>query len=305
MRSSAPGWTSLRGQIAFTEATGMRLAPYSELVVLALRGSEGEASALIGATIRQAADWGQGLAALVAHWAAAILYNGLGRYEDACEAALEASSDRLDVFAAVWALPELIEVSARRGAAEVAREALQRLAETTRPAGTDFGLGVEARSRALLSEGEAAERLYREAIDRLGRTRLRPELARAQLLYGEWLRREGRRVDARVQLPTAHELFAGMGMEAFGERAHRELVATGEKVRKRNAETRDELTPQEWQIARLARDGLSNPEIGARLFLSPRTVEWHLRKVFSKLGISSRRELADALPSSDSQLVPA
>jgi DNA-binding CsgD family transcriptional regulator len=290
---------------AVTEATRVHLAPYTELVVLALRGSEGDASALIAATIRQAADRGQGLAAVVARWAAAILYNGLGRYEDARQAALEASSDRLDMFAAVWALPELIEATARLGAAEVAREALERLAETTRPAGTDFGLGVEARSRALLSEGEAAEGLYREAIDRLGRTRLRPELARAHLLYGEWLRREGRRKDARAHLRTAHRMFTDIGMEAFAERAGRELQATGETVRKRRAETRDELTAQERQIARLACDGLSNPEIGARLFLSPRTVEWHLRKVFAKLGIHSRRELAAALPSSDSELVPA
>ena len=158
-------------------------------------------------------------------------------------------------------------------------------------------------SRALLSEGEDAERLYREAIERLGRTRLRPELARAHLLYGEWLRRENRRVDARAQLRAAHELFVSIGMEAFAERARGELLATGEKVRKRTVETRDELTPQERQIAGLARDGLSNPEIGARLFLSPRTVEWHLRKVYAKLGIRSRRELADALPSSDSELV--
>ena len=168
---------------------------------------------------------------------------------------------------------------------------------------TDWALGMQARSRAMLSEGEAAERLYREAIERLGRTRLRPELARAHLLYGEWLRRENRRVDARAQLRAAHDLFVTIGMEAFAERARGELLATGERVRKRTAETRDELTPQELQIARLARDGLSNPEIGARLFLSPRTVEWHLRKVFSKLGIRSRQELSRALPSSDSELV--
>ena len=156
-----------------------------------------------------------------------------------------------------------------------------------------------------MSEGEAAEHLYREAIERLGRTRLRPDLARAHLLYGEWLRREHRRVDARAQLRAAHDLFVRIGMEAFAERAQGELLATGEKVRKRSAETRDELTPQELQIARLARDGLSNPEIGARLFLSPRTVEWHLRKVFAKLGLHSRQELSRALPSSDSELVPA
>ena len=165
------------------------------------------------------------------------------------------------------------------------------------PAGTDFALGLEARSRALLSDGETAERLYREAIDRLGRKPRRPELARSRLLYGEWLRREGRRVDARAQLRVAHDQFTSIGMEAFAERARKELLATGEKVRKRTVETRDDLTAQERQIAELARDGLSNPEIGARLFLSPRTVEWHLRKVFGKLGIRSRYELAGALRS--------
>ena len=172
-------------------------------------------------------------------------------------------------------------------------------------AGTDSALGVLARSRALLSEGAAADALYREAIERLGRTRLRPELARAHLLYGEWLRRENRRVDAREQLRTAHEMLVAIGMEAFAERARKELQATGEKVRKRTVETRDDLTAQERQIARLARDGLSNPEIGARLFLSPRTVEWHLHNVFGKLGIRSRRELADVLASSASQLAQA
>jgi ATP/maltotriose-dependent transcriptional regulator MalT len=196
----------------------------------------------------------------------------------------------------VWALPELVEATARVGDTRLAREALERLAATTQPAGTDFALGIEARSRALVSDGATAEELYREAIDRLGRTQLRPELARAQLLYGEWLRRQGRRVDAREQLRTAHDLLVAVGMEAFAERARRELVATGEKVRQRSPETHEELTAQEGQIARLARDGLSNPEIGARLFLSARTVEWHLRKVFTKLGISSRRQLRAALP---------
>jgi DNA-binding NarL/FixJ family response regulator len=166
-------------------------------------------------------------------------------------------------------------------------------------------LGIAARARALLSEGESAERLYQEAIERLGRTRLRPDLARARLLYGEWLRRAHRRVDARAQLRAAHDQFTSIGMDAFAERALTELQATGERVRKRAAEARDDLTAQERQIAQLARDGLSNPEIGARLFLSARTVEWHLRKVFTKLGIRSRRELAEALPVSEPQLVPA
>jgi ATP/maltotriose-dependent transcriptional regulator MalT len=177
------------------------------------------------------------------------------------------------------------------------------LREITQDGGTNWGLGIAARCGALLSEGEAADSLYREAIERLGRTRLRPELARAHLVYGEWLRREGRRVDARAQLRTAHEMLAGMGMEAFAERARKELLATGEKARKRTVETRDDLTAQERQIAGLARDGLSNPDIGARLFLSPKTVEWHLHKVFGKLGIRSRHELATALQSSGAELV--
>jgi len=180
--------------------------------------------------------------------------------------------------------------------AGLAGEALDQLSGWTQAGGTDWGLGVEARCRALLSDGEAADCLYQEAIDRLGRTRLRPELARAHLLYGEWLRREGRRADARAQLRTAHEMFAAIGMLAFAERARRELQAAGETVRKRTGGTHGQLTPQEAQIARLARSGLSNPQIAAQLFLSPRTVQYHLAKVFSKLEISSRRELERALP---------
>jgi ATP/maltotriose-dependent transcriptional regulator MalT len=195
----------------------------------------------------------------------------------------------------MWVVPELVEAAARGGEAELARDALERLAETTRPCRTEFALGIEARCRALLSDGAAADDLYREAIERLRRTRLRPELARAHLLYGEWLRRENRRVDAREQLRTAHEMLAAIGMGAFAERARKELQATGENVRKRTADTRDDLTAQERQMARLARDGLSNPEISTRLFLSSRTVEWHLHNVFTKLGIRSRRELASAL----------
>jgi len=187
----------------------------------------------------------------------------------------------------------------------VAEDALEQLTAITRAGGTDWGLGLEARSRALLSELDAAEPLYREAVERLGRTRVRGEHARAHLLYGEWLRRDGRRMDAREQLRTAHRMFADMGMEAFAERARRELQATGGKVRRRTVETRDELTAQEAQIARLACDGLSNPEIGARLFLSPRTVEWHLKKVFTKLGISSRMALHDALPTAHREPAPA
>src|SRR5580658_11037547 len=200
---------------------------------------------------RSDAATGQGIAVTYAHWAAAILNNGLGRYADALAAAQYASQEPPALYMSMWALPELVEAAARCGNSQLAAEALERLAETTRPGGTDFGLGIEARSRALVSEGPAAEGLYREAIDRLGRTQLRPELARAHLVYGEWLRRAGRRTDAREQLREAYEMLAMMGVEGFAERARRELVATGETVRKRRAETKAELTAQETQIARL------------------------------------------------------
>ena len=283
-------------------ATGSPIAPYTLLRLRSLQGSEAEASTLIAGAIERDAAGGQGLAAAWAQWAAAVLYNGLGRYEEAASAAVEATSNNFEPWVSMWALYELVEAAARAGNRELASDALERLEEATHPCGTDFALGIEARSRALLSEGETAERLYREAIERLDRTLLRPELARAHLLYGEWLRREGRRVNAREHLHAAHDMLTAIGMEAFAERARRELLATGEKVRKRTVETRDELTAQERQIARLARDGVSNSEIAARLFLSPRTVEWHLRNVFSKLGIRSRYELPSALPASDSEL---
>jgi DNA-binding CsgD family transcriptional regulator len=286
-------------------AIGSPIAPYTLLRLRALQGHEAEGSRLIAATIERAAGAGQGLATAWAHWAAAVLYNGLGRYEEALCSAKQATANPHEPWVSMWALPELIEAAVRIRSVELARRTLERLAQTTQPSGTDFALGIEARSRALLSRRGAAEELYREAIQRLGRTRLRPELARAHLLYGEWLRREQRRVHAREQLRAAHEQFTSIGMEGFAERARRELMATGEKVRKRSVETRDELTAQERQIAQMARDGLSNAEIGARLFVSPRTVEWHLRKVFAKIGIHSRRELATAMRGSDSELLPA
>jgi DNA-binding CsgD family transcriptional regulator/tetratricopeptide (TPR) repeat protein len=281
---------------AVCAATGARSAPFAAMLMASLRGDHAEAAPLIEATIAEAGARGQGIAATYAHWAAAILNNGLGRYQKALAAAQYASQETPALYTSMWALPELVEAAARCGNSQLAAEALARLAETTRPGGTDFGLGIEARSRALVSEGATAEGLYREAIDRLGRTQLRPELARAHLLYGEWLRRAGRRTDAREHLREAYEMLTAMGVEGFAGRARRELLATGENVRKRRVETAGDLTAQEAQIARLARDGLSNLEISSQLFLSPRTVEWHLRKVFAKLDIGSRKQLHGALP---------
>jgi DNA-binding CsgD family transcriptional regulator len=286
-------------------ATGSPMARYTSIRLLALQGREAEASHEIASAIELATASGQGMAAAWARWAAAVLYNGLARYEEAAVEARQATSDTLNPWMEMWAMPEVVEAAARSGDVDLAGEALDRLAKTTTPSGTDWALGIEARCRALVSAGADAERLYEEAIERLGRTRLRPELARARLLYGEWLRRSSRRVEARTQLRAAHELFEVIGMDAFAERAARELQATGETVRRRTPETRDDLTAQERQIAELARDGLSNPEIGARLFLSPRTVEWHLRKVFAKLGLRSRRELAKALTACEAELVSA
>jgi DNA-binding CsgD family transcriptional regulator len=282
---------------AVREATGSRAAPFTAMMLAALRGHQAQATSLIEATIAEATAGGQGIAVAYAHWAAAILANGLGRYEEALANASAASEDLSTAYVSMWALPELIEAAARAGQPDVARQALDRLAGHTRAGGTDFGLGIAARSRALLSEGQTAQNLYQEAIDRLGRTRLRPELARARLLYGEWLRREHRRVDARVQLRAAHDILDSIGMGAFAERARRELAATGETARRRTPDTLTTLTAQEAHIARLAVDGQTNPEIGALLFISARTVEWHLSKIFGKLGVGSRRELRQALAS--------
>ena len=275
-------------------ATGSRQVPFAAAMLAAFRGREAEATPLIQATLEQAAAGGQGGTVPGAHWVAAVLHNGLGRYEEALAAARQAREHE-HAFTSAWALPELIEAAARTESMRTASDALDLLAESARAGGTDWGLGIEARCRALLSEGEEAERLYLEAIGRLGRTRLRPDLARAHLLYGEWLSRQQRRGEARGPLRTAHDMLEAIGMEAFAARARRELQATGETARKRTVATRIELTAQEAQIARLARDGLSNPEIGARLFLSPRTVQYHLGKVFTKLDITSRSQLQRVL----------
>ncbi len=286
------------------EATGISSAPYGALILEAWRGNPDETRPLIEMTLREVGARGEGIGVAISDYARAVLCNGLGQYEEALTAACSASEYQ-EVVAENWGLSELIEPATRTGRTDLATEALNRLATKSRAAGTGWALGIEARSRALLSEGDHAEGLYEEAIGHLGPTRVRAELARAHLLYGEWLRREGRRIDARAQLHAAHDEFTSIGMEAFAERARKELLATGERPRKRTVEMRDDLTAQERQIAQLARDGLSNPEIGARLFLSPRTVEWHLRKVFTKLAIRSRHELAAALPSSESGLVSA
>ena len=280
-----------------TQATGIRIAPYGAMLLAALRGREADSSALLGAAIEDAAAVGQGFGVQWGQFVKAILFNALGRYEQALALADRASQDTPELFISSWALAELIEAASRTGELQQGTAALERLIKDTTAAGTDWGLGIAARSRALLCECEQAESFHREAIERLGRTRLRPELARAHLLYGEWLRREKRRVDARKHLRIAHEMLIAIGMEAFAERARRELVATGETVRKRTVETSEDLTPHETHIAQLACDGLSNPEIGARLFISPRTVEWHLRHVFAKLGIRGRIGLHDALAS--------
>jgi DNA-binding CsgD family transcriptional regulator len=227
----------------------------------------------------------------VIEWATALLHNGCGRYAEALAAARRGCEyDDVGLFA--WALVELIEAGVRSGETDAACAALDRLSARTRASGTDWALGIEACSRALVSDAGEAEPLYGEAIERLGRSRGVVHLARARLLFGEWLRREGRRVDAREQLRTAHDMLTGIGAEGFAERARHELLATGETARSRSDDARDVLTPQEAHIARLARDGLSNPEIGAQLFISPRTVQYHLRKVFLKLDITSRNQLS-------------
>jgi ATP/maltotriose-dependent transcriptional regulator MalT len=282
------------------KATGIRVVPVGALMVSAWLGTDPlQTTDLIRAAISEARSRGAGIAIAASEYAYAVLCNGLGDYEEAAAAALRATGDPTTELSITyyynWALAELVEAAMRAGQVEVAEDALHRLERRARSSGTNWARGVEARSRALLTQELGADALYREAIDHLGRTRVRAESARAHLLYGEWLRRTRRRMDARAELTKAHEMFTAMGMAAFAERARRELVATGATARRRSVNTREALTPQELLIAGLARDGHSNPEIGAQLFISARTVEWHMRQVFTKLDINSRGQLWQAL----------
>jgi DNA-binding CsgD family transcriptional regulator/tetratricopeptide (TPR) repeat protein len=284
---------------AITAATGHAPLKYHSVLLAAYRGGEAEALKLIESAIVHGTARGEGRVVGLTGYSKAVLYNGLSRYEDAFAAA-RVACDHEDLGLYGWCLIELVEAGARADERDAAAAALRQLEERAVNAGTDWAIGILARSRALLADDLTAESAYLEAIERLGQTRIAIHLARAHLVYGEWLRRCNRRVDARTQLNTAHEMFATMGAEAFGERARRELLVTGRKVSKRSskgsAASGGELTAQESQIARLAGEGLTNPEIAAQLFISTHTVEWHLRKVFAKLGISSRRQLRGATP---------
>ncbi|MES9538014.1 AAA family ATPase [Actinomadura sp. NPDC000600] len=279
---------------AILKVTGHAHFGFASNLLMSWRGGV-EAPARFDAAVERTLAWGEGRAISGGHFGSALVYNALGRYQDALARA-ERACEHDDLGLTGFALMELVEAAAYGNAPETATTALRQLEERTTAAGTDWALGVLARSKALLSDGEAADLLYREAIEHLERSRAAAYLARTHLVFGEWLRRENRRLDAREHLRTAYEMLQDFGAQGFADRARRELLATGETVRKRTAGTPDGLTPQESQIARLARKGLSNPEIGAQLFLSPRTVEYHLSKVFSKLAITSRRQLAQALP---------
>jgi RNA polymerase sigma factor (sigma-70 family) len=280
---------------AATEATGNNLGPYAAVGLVALRGREAEAASLIESSRAEMTLRGEGIGISVLDWAEAVLYNGLGRYDQASAAARKVAEHPQSLALSSWGIVELIEAAVRAGTPELAADAHRRLVEMTRVSGTDWGLGIAARSRALFVEGRRSEDLYVEAIDRLGRSRMAVDLARAHLLYGEWLRRQRRRLDARKELRVAHELFSDFGTEAFAERARVELQATGERARKRTVDTLDQLTPQEAQISRLAAQGTTNREIAAQLFISPSTVEYHLRKAFRKLHVKTRTQLAHRL----------
>jgi DNA-binding CsgD family transcriptional regulator len=291
----ATGTSLVEEARSVSEMTGSALMPYGEVGLLAVRGNAEQVELLVRQYQHDSVTTlGEGIGMSTVQWARAVLGNGLGRYEEAFRAAQDAVAPS-GLGPSGWALAELVEAGVRTGDRGTAVTAFQELSAMTRASGTEWALGLEAGRRALLSHGAAADLLYREAIDRLSRTTVRVELARARLLYGEWLRREGRRVDARVQLRDAHEVLRAIGAEGFAERARHELQATGETVRKRSLTTAPTLTGQEARIARLAADGCTNREIGALLYVSHRTVEWHLRKIFDKLGVTARRELRRAV----------
>ena len=277
---------------AVADAIDSRTVRYAAVAVAALRGREHEAHEVIQANAKDFADRGEGMGVSMAHWATAALYNALARYDDAFAAAEEALADPYELWFSPWATVELIEAASRSGRRPTAAAALERLAAGTSASGTHWAAAIEARSRALLSDGAVAEALYREALDRLADTPLRFDLARTHLVYGEWLRRERRHMDAREQLRVAHDLFSDFGMEGFAERTRVELRATGEHARRRTFDNSSELTPQETQISRLVAQGATNHEIAAQLFISPSTVEYHLHKVFRKLDVKSRTQLA-------------
>jgi DNA-binding CsgD family transcriptional regulator len=277
---------------AIADATDTRTARYAAITVAAFRGREQEAEQTIEADARDFAARGEGMGVGIARWSSAVLYNGRGRYDDAFLAAEDALRDPDELWVWPWATVELVEAASRTGRSEAAVPALEHLAEGTSASGTRWGHAIEARSRALLSDSPTADGLYREALDALTDTNLRLDLARTHLVYGEWLRRERRHADARAQLRVAHELFTDFGMEAFAERARIELRATGDRPRQRTVTTSEDLTPQETQIAELVARGATNHEIAAQLFISPSTVEYHLHKIFRKLGIKSRTQLA-------------
>ena len=288
---------ALVGEIhAAMESIGGALVPYAAVALAALRGRASEAASLIERGRSDGSQRGEGIGLTVLDWAEAVLDNGLGRHAQARSVALRVVDHPQDISSSNWGAVELIEAAARSGRPESALAAQRRLVRTTEICGTDWALGIRARSSALLADDASAEDLHVEAVERLQRSRVRIELARAHLLYGEWLLGERRRVDARERLRTAHEMFTAMGAKGFAGRAERALWATGERVRERRVDTRQELNHQEAQVARLARDGLSNAEIGERCFISQHTVAYHLRRVFGKLGITSRDELSQALP---------
>jgi DNA-binding CsgD family transcriptional regulator/DNA replicative helicase MCM subunit Mcm2 (Cdc46/Mcm family) len=278
------------------EVAGISEAPYGALTLAAWRGQERETRALVAATLRDAGARGEGVGVAICEYSHAVLCNALGQYDEALLAARRACEDPQEMVAHNWGLPELVEAAVRAGRPEQAEEAVERLTTKGRSSGTAWGLGIAARALALTSAGDDAEGAFQESLVHLERSRVRADLARTHLLHGEWLRSADRRAEARTELETAHAMFTAMGMRGFAGRARAELAAAGASVRSPHDESRGELTAQEAHIARLAGDGLSNADIGAQLFLSGRTVEWHLRKVFTKLGITSRRDLRGRVP---------